>query len=76
LEVRQYIWYQKTRLSGLSCRVVGMILLVGLAILVELRLMTDGHRQTDRHKVRAYTAARRAVKMAWTIGRVKWPKLA
>jgi len=43
-EFRGDLWYQKTRLSGLSCGVVCVILC--LAVLVELRLVTD--RQTDR----------------------------
>ena len=42
-EFRGDLWYQKTRLSGLSCGVVCVILC--LAVLVELRLVTD--RQTD-----------------------------
>jgi len=38
------LWCQKTRVSGLSCGVVYVILC--LAVLVELRLVTD----TDRHR--------------------------
>jgi len=43
VELRGYLWLQKTRLPGLSCGVVCVIL--RLAVLVELRLATD--RQTD-----------------------------
>ena len=44
VEFRGYLWLQKTRVPGLSCGVVCVIL--RLAVLVELRLVTD--RQTDR----------------------------
>ena len=43
VEFRGDLWIQKTRLTGLSCGVVYVIL--RLAVLVELRLVTDG--QTD-----------------------------
>jgi len=43
VEFRGDLWYQKTRVPGLSCGVVCMIL---LAVLVEHRLVTDG--QTER----------------------------
>jgi len=48
VEFRGDLWHQKTRLLGLSCGVVCVIL--RLAVLVELRLVTDGRtdRQTDR----------------------------
>ena len=46
------LWRQKTRLPGLSCDVVYVIL--SLAVLVELRLVTDG--QTDGHRAMASTA--------------------
>jgi len=42
VEFRGDLWLQKTRVSGLSCGVVCVIL--RLAVLVELRLVTDGHR--------------------------------
>ena len=47
VEFRGDLWHPNTRVSGLSCGVVCVILC--LAILVELRLVTDtdGHRQTD-----------------------------
>ena len=47
LEFRRYFWLQKTRVPGLLCDVVCVIL--GLAIFVELRIVTDGRsdRQTD-----------------------------
>jgi len=44
VEFRGDLWHQKSRLPGLSCGVVCVIL--RLAVLVELRLVTDG--QTDR----------------------------
>ena len=43
VEFRGDLWHQKTRVPGLSCSVVRVIL--RLAFLVELRLVTD--RQTD-----------------------------
>ena len=48
VEFRGDLWHQKTRVSGLSCGVVCMIL--RFAVLVELRLVTDtdGQRDTDR----------------------------
>jgi len=44
VEFRGDLWHQKTRVPGLSCGVVCVIL--RLAVLVEHRLVTD--RQTDR----------------------------
>jgi len=52
VEFRGDLWHQKTRVTGLSCGVVCVILC--LAALVELRLVTD--RQTDRHRPMASTA--------------------
>jgi len=48
VEFRGDLWQQKTRLPGVSCGVVCVIL--RFAVLVELRLVTDGHGhgQTDR----------------------------
>ena len=48
IEFRGDLWHQKTRVPGLSCGVVYVIL--RLAVLVELRLVTDTDRQTDRHR--------------------------
>jgi len=47
VEFRGDLWHQKTRVPGLSCGVVYVILC--LAVLVELRLVTDrhGHRHGD-----------------------------
>jgi len=58
----------ETRLSGLSCDVVCVILC--LAVLVEFRLVTDG--QTDGHRAMASTAdaLHRAVKRKATVGRI------
>ena len=58
----RYLWHQKTRLSGLSCGVVCVIL--RLAVLEELRLVTDRQTQTDRHRPMASTgdAQHRAIK--------------
>ena len=52
VEFRRDLWRQKTRVPGLSCSVVCVIL--RLAVLVEHRLVTDG--QTDRHKPMASAA--------------------
>ena len=51
-EFRKDFWLQKTRVPGLSCEVVCMILSV--AILTQYRLVTDG--RTDRHTTTANTA--------------------
>ena len=45
VEFRADLWRQNTRLPGLSCGVVCVIL--RLAVLVELRLVTDRQTQTD-----------------------------
>jgi len=42
VEFRGDLWHQKTRVPGLSCGVVCVIL--RLAVLVELRLVIDRHR--------------------------------
>jgi len=49
---RSDLWHQKTRLNGLLCGTVSMIL--RLSVLVELQLVTD--RRTDGHRSIAYTA--------------------
>jgi len=56
VEFRGDLWLQKTRVHGLSCGVVGVIL--RSAVFVELRLVADGQtdRQTDRHTPMASTA--------------------
>jgi len=56
VEFRGDLWHQKTRVPGVLCRVVCVIL--HLAVLVEHRLVTDGRTdgQTDRHRVMASTA--------------------
>ena len=45
----EHFWRQKTRIPGLSCGVVCVILC--WAVLVELRLVTDTHRQTQGHGI-------------------------
>ena len=47
VEFRGDLWHQKTRVPGVSCGVVYVIL--RFAVLVELRLVTDtdGQTQTD-----------------------------
>jgi len=45
VEFRGDLWRQKTRVRGLSCGVVLVILC--LAVLVEFRLVTDTDKQTD-----------------------------
>jgi len=52
LKFRRDFLHQKTRVPGLSCGVVYMIL--RLAVFVELRLVTDG--QTDGYTMIVYTA--------------------
>jgi len=47
VEFRGDLWHQKTRVFGVSCGVVFVILC--LAVLVELRLVTDGQTQTQAH---------------------------
>ena len=60
VEFRGDLWLQKTRVPGLSCGVVCVIL--RLAVLLEHRLVTDRQtdgrtdRQTDRHRAMASTA--------------------
>jgi len=46
VEFRGDLWHQKTRVPGLSCGIVYVIL--RLSVLVEHRLVTDRHGQTDR----------------------------
>ena len=53
VEFRGDLWHQKTRVPGLSCGVVGVIL--RLAVLVEHRLVSCD-RQTDGHRTMASTA--------------------
>ena len=45
VEFRGDLWHQKTRVPGVSCGVVCVIL--RFAVLVELRLVADGHGQTQ-----------------------------
>jgi len=56
VEFRRDLWLQKTRVPGVSCGVIYVILC--LAVLVELRLVTDRQTggQTDRHRAMASTA--------------------
>ena len=58
VEFRGDLWYQKTRVPGVSCGVVCVILL--FAVLVEHRLVTDTDKQTDTdtdgHRPMASTA--------------------
>jgi len=56
VEFRGDLWHQKTRVPGLSCGVVCVIL--RLAVLVEHRLVMDGQTdgQTDRHRAMASVA--------------------
>jgi len=46
VELRGGLWRQKTRVPGISCGVIYVIL--RLAVLVELRLVTDRQTDTDR----------------------------
>jgi len=47
---RHDLWHQRTRVKGLSCGVICLILL--LAVLMQYRSVTDAHRYTTM----AYTA--------------------
>jgi len=62
VEFRGDLWHQKTRLPGVLCGVVCVIL--RFAVLVEHRLVTDTDRETDGHRPMASTAdaQHRAVK--------------
>ena len=56
-EFRHDLWHQKTRVMGLSCGVVCVI--IRLAVLIQYRSVTDAHTDTDhtdRHTTTAYTA--------------------
>ena len=52
VEFRGDLWLQETRVPGVLCGVVSVIL--RLAVLVKHRLVTD--RQTDGHRAMASTA--------------------
>ena len=52
VEFRKDFWRQKTRVPGLSCGVVCVVL--SAAVLIQYRLVTD--RQTHRHTTTANTA--------------------
>ena len=56
VEFRGDLWRQKTRVPGVSCGVVCVIL--HLAVLVEHQLVTDGQTdgQTDGHRAMAFEA--------------------
>jgi len=53
-EFRSELWWQKTRVKGLSCGVICVIL--RLAVLIQYRSVTDTHTHTDGHTTTAYTA--------------------
>ena len=54
VEFRGDLWRQKTRVPGLSCGVICVILCS--AVLVEIRLVTDRQADTDIHRPMASTA--------------------
>ena len=70
---RRDLWHQKTRVPGLSCGIICVILRLAILIQQAYRSVTDTHthththtdRQTDRHTRTAYTALaqRRTVKI-------------
>ena len=68
VEFRGDLWRQQTRVPGLSCGVVCVML--RLAVLVELRLMTDGHghRQTQAHGIA--TRCKKSTKTAATMAAI------
>ena len=53
-EFRREIWCQKTRVTGLSCSIICVILC--LAVLVQCRSVSDTHTHTHRHTMTANTA--------------------
>jgi len=59
-EFRNELWHQKTRVKGLSCGVICVIL--RLAVLIQYRSVTDTHTHTHthRHTTTAYTALSKA----------------
>ena len=61
-EFRRELWCQNTRVTGLSCGIICVIL--RFAFLIQYRSVTDTHtqtdRQTDRHTTTAYTALSKA----------------
>jgi len=69
VEFRGHLWHQKTRVPGLLCGVVCVIL--RSAVLVEHRRVRD--RQTDRHRAMAITAdaEHRAVKTRLNLNEVR-----
>ena len=54
VEFRGDLWHQKTRVPGVSCGVVYVIL--RFAVLVERRLVTDTDRHRHGHRPMASTA--------------------
>jgi len=63
VEFRKHLWHPKTRVPGLSCDLLYVIL--RLAVLVDLRLVTDRRtdRQTDGHRVMASVGSRECTKI-------------
>jgi len=63
-EFRRELWCEKTRVMGLSCGVICVLL--RLAVLIQYRSVTDTHThthtdgRTDRHTTTAYTALSKA----------------
>jgi len=55
---RNELWCQKTRVKGLSCGVIYVILC--FAVLIQYRSVTDTHTHTHRHTTTAYTALSKA----------------
>jgi len=54
IEFCRELWCQKTRVKGLSCGVICVIL--RLAVLIQTGVwQTHTHTQTDRHTTTAYT---------------------
>ena len=56
VEFRGDLWHQQTRVPGVSCG--GVCVILRFAVLVEHRLVTDGRTdgQTDGHRAMASTA--------------------
>jgi len=71
VEFRGDLWHQKTRVSGLSCGVVCVIL--RLAVLVEHRLVTDKQTQTQT-RTPAHGLYRACIASRGKNGQTNWPR--
>ena len=85
MEFRGDLWRQKTRVTGLSCDVVCVILCLAVLVEVEHRLVTDTERRTDtggpctasrgKNLTSAYLSSKRVIDLAGQGGRSERDKL-